>query len=233
MIDSLAQYLAKYLRTETAAVLADWDGQIQAVEPFQIEVYCVLGWRDVTRAVAATRIIERELRRGARAYRDAYGSGGDADGLFSSPEWLLEQLAEFPLPLHANQSGLDLVEVSGPPLALRLAPTTDTQGALTHAGASQVGYTMAAFGKPFTIEWITGRNFRPSDLELATVVEFVSRGRPAFEVTREVELRVEDLEKTYFQSVSSPLPGEHLGFEVHLVIQRVCANHVDVLHAWY
>lgn len=233
IIDSLAEHLAKYLKSETAKLLAAWDGQIHGTEPSQVEVYCILGWRDVTRALSASQIIEREMRRGGRAYRDAYGSGGHADGLLSSPEWLLQQLVEFPQPLHTNQSGLDIIEVAGPPLALRLMPTEDTRDALANAGASQVGYTMAAFGKPFTIEWITGRNFRSSDLDLAAVVEFATLRRPAFEVTNEVGLRADDLEKTYYQSVSSPPPDEHLGFEVHLVVQRVCAPHVDLIHAWY
>ncbi|MEQ7008510.1 hypothetical protein ABN028_20250 [Actinopolymorpha sp. B17G11] len=233
IIDSPAEYLAKYLKSKTAKVLAGWDGQIQAAQPSQVEVYCVLGWRDVTRAISATQVIERGMRRGARAYRDAYGSGGDTDFLFSSPEWLLQQLVEFPPPLHTNHSGLDIIEVSGPPLALHLMPTEDTQSALAHAPASQVGYTMAAFGKPFTIAWITGRDFRPTDLGLATVVGFVTRASPAFEVTKEVGFRADDLQKTYFQSVSSPPPGEHVGFEVHLVVQRVRGTHVDVIHAWY
>ncbi|WP_454778219.1 hypothetical protein [Georgenia muralis] len=233
IIESLAEHLAKYLQSETAKLLAAWDGQIHATEPSQIEVYCILGWRDVTRTVSATQIIERGMRRGGRTYRDVYGSGSAADGLFSSPEWLLQQLAEFPQPLHTNQSGLDIVEASGPPLALRLMPTEDTRDALANAGASQVGYTMAAFGKPFTIEWITGRNFRTSDLDLAAVIEFATGRRPAFEVTNEVGLRADDLEKTYYQSVSSPPHDEHLGFEVHLVVQRVRTTHVDLIHAWY
>lgn len=233
IIDSLGEHLAKYLKSETAKRLAAWDGQIHNTEPSHIELYCLLGWRDVTRAVSATQIIEREMRRGGRAYREAHGSGSAADSLFSSPEWLLKQLAEFPQPLHTNQSGLDIIDVSGPPLALRLMPTRDTRDALANAVASQVGYTMAAFGQPFTIEWITGRGFRPSDLDLAAVLEFASRRRPAFEVTNEVGLRADDLERTYYQSVSSPPTGEHLGFEVHLVVQRVRATHVDLLHAWF
>lgn len=233
IIDSLAEQLAKYLKSETAKQLAAWDGQIQGTEPSQIEVYCILGWHDVTRAVSAIQIIERGMRRGGRAYRDAYGSASAADGLFSSPEWLLQQLAEFPQPLHTNQSGLDIIEVSGPPLALRLMPTEDTRDALANAVASQVGYTMAAFGKPFTIEWITGRGFRSSDLDLAAVIEFATRRRPAFDVTNEVGLRADDLQKTYYQSVSSPPKDEHLGFEVHLVVQRVCTTYVDLIHAWY
>jgi hypothetical protein len=71
IIDSLAEYLAKYLKSETAKLLVGWDEQIHASEASKIEVYCVLGWRDVTRAVSATQLIEREMRRGARAYRDA------------------------------------------------------------------------------------------------------------------------------------------------------------------
>lgn len=229
----MGEHLAKYLKSETAGVLAAWDGQIQGTEPSQIEVYCILGWRDVARAISATQIIERGMRRGGRAYRDAYGSGSAADGLFSSPEWLLQHLAEFPPPLHTNQSGLDIIDVSGPPLALRLVPTEDARDALANAVASQVGYTMAAFGQPFTIKWITGRSFRSSDLDLAAVIEFTARRRPTFELTNEVGLRADDLEKTYYQSVSSPPDDEHLGFEVHLVVQRVCTTHVDLIHAWY
>ena len=45
IIDSLAEHLAKYLKSETAKLLAAWDGQVPAIEPSQIEVYCVLGWR--------------------------------------------------------------------------------------------------------------------------------------------------------------------------------------------
>lgn len=92
---------------------------------------------------------------------------------------------------------------------------------------------MAAFGKPFTVEWITGRNVRFSDLNLAAVVDFVTSARPAFEVTSEVGLRADDLMTTYYQSVSSPSRDEYLGFEVHLVVQRVCTIHVDLIHAWY
>ena len=232
LIDSPAEYLAKYLKTDTAKALGDWDQQIQGDRPSEIEVYCVTGWRDVTRALAASQLIDRAMRRGARAYRNAHGTG-DTASLFSEPAWFLHQLADFPPPLHTNQSGLDLAEVAGPPLALHLTPTEETWSVLAHAVASQVGYTMAAFGKAFTIEWTTGRNFRPSDLALASVASFVGRERPAFEVTSQTGLRAEDLQETYYQTISSPPPGEHIGFEVHLVVQRVCAAHVDVIHAWY
>lgn len=232
LIDSAAEYLAKYLKTDTAKALADWDQQIQGDRPSEIEVYCVSGWRDATRALAASQLIDRAMRRGARAYRDAHGTGG-TDSLFSSPTWFLQHLTDFPPPLHANQSGLNLTEVAGPPLALHLTPRDETWSVLAHAAASQVGYTMAAFGKTFSVEWITGRHFRPSDLALASVASFVERKRPAFEVTRHARLRAEDLQNPHYQSISSPPPSEHLGFEVHLVVQRVCATHVDVIQAWY
>lgn len=232
-IDTLAEHLARYLKSDTATQLAAWDEQIRATQSKQIEVFCVLGWRDVTRAVSATQIIDREMRRGARACRDAYGSASGADGLFSSPAWLLDHLARFPQPLHTSQSGLEIITVTGPPLALHLMPTEASNDALAHSAASLVGSTMAAFGKPFSIQWLSGRNRGSSDLDLAAVVEFVSDGRTPLEVTNEHGLRAEDLRRTYYQAVSSPARGEHLGFEVHLVVQRVCTTHVDLVHAWY
>ena len=233
LIDSRAEYLAKYLKTETAKVLASWDGRTEGSEPNDVRVYCILGWRDITRALSAAQLIEREMRRGAKAYRDAYGSAGGHGSLISSPEWFLQNLGKGPQPVHTNVSGLEIVELAGPPLAFHLKPTTEAFSALDHAIASQVGYTMAGFGQPFTVEWITGRNLRPGDLELASVTRFVERRQPAFEVTSQIELRAEDLDKTYYQAVSRPPEPERLDFQVHLVVQRVCGGQVDLIHASY
>ena len=231
LIDSRAVHLAKYLETGTARRLAEWDAQSAVADPGEIEVYCLLGWRDVTRALSAAKLIESEMRRGARAVLDAYGRPYERGSLPLSPERFLHHLAEFPMPHHTNVSGLDIIEVAGPPLALRLGPTKDTQVALVHAAASVVGYTLAGFGQTFTIEWITGRNLRASDRELSAMTAFMAAGEPAFDVTSRDGIKAEDLEKTYFQPVSSPSVRE-FGSEVHVVVQRVRGGHVQLFHAW-
>ena len=105
------------------------------------------------------------MRRGARAYQDAYGSDSGVSRLFVSPEWPLQRLAEFPRPLHTNQSGLDLVEVAGPPLAPHLLPTEHMQGALSlMLGPRLVGYTMAAFWQAVHHRADRGSQFSPSRL---------------------------------------------------------------------
>ncbi|WP_156971530.1 hypothetical protein [Knoellia sinensis] len=177
-------------------------------------------------------MIEREMRRGARAYRDVFGmSAPNSSG--AALDFFLRKLADAPQPLHTNQSGLELVDVAGPPLAMRLSPTSDTAAVLTHALASVVGYTMAGFGRSFGIRWFAGTNVRSSDQDLRSVVDFVQTNRPAFHVASLREHSAEDLNSTVFQFVSSPTPKKHLGFEVHLVVQRVWRDRVDLVHAWY
>src|SRR5262245_29066103 len=192
LIDSRAVHLAKYLETGTARRLAEWDTESALGDPGGIDVYCVLGWRDVTRALSAAKLIESEIRRGARAVLDAYGRPYERGSLPSSPQRLLRHLAEFPMPHHTNVSGLDIIEVAGPPLALRMGPTKDTQVVLAHAAASMVGYALAGFGQTFTIEWITGRNLRAGDRQLAAITGFAASGDPAFDVTSRDGFRAED-----------------------------------------
>lgn len=228
-----AEHLARYLKSDTATLLAGWDERGPAAEPSRIDLYCIVGWRDVTRAVMATQIIDREMRRGARAYRDAFGSGDSADSLFTSPEWLLRHLAAFPLPLHANQSGLEMVELCGPPLSFHMVPTEDAQRVLAKAPASQVGYTMAAFGRPFAISQIQGRNHRQPDLPLSRVLDLVSPTSAPFDVLSKEDHRADDLLMTDFRSVSKPSKRDHLGFEVHLIVRRLCNDAIDLIHAWY
>jgi hypothetical protein len=231
LIDSRAVHLAKYLETGTARRLAEWDAQSAVADPSGIEAYCVLGWRDITRALSAAKLIESEMRRGARSVLDAYGRPNQRGAVPSSPEPFLPHLAKFPMPQHTNVSALEIIEVAGPPLALRLGPTNDVQAALTHAAASTVGYTLAPFGQEFTIEWITGRNLRAGDRELEAITAFTASGEPAFDVTSRAGVKAVDLEKTYFQPVSSPSVRE-FGFEVHVVVQRLSGNHVQLIHAW-
>ncbi|HET7477074.1 MAG TPA: hypothetical protein VFJ97_13760 [Dermatophilaceae bacterium] len=231
LIDSRAVQLAKYLETGTARRLAEWDAQSAFANLCEIEVYCLLGWRDITRALTAAKLIESEMRRGARAVLDAYGPPNDRGSLPSSPEPFLRHLAKFPMPQHTNVSTLEIIEIAGPPLALRLGPTNDAQAALAHAAASTVGYTLAGFGREFAIEWITGRNLRAGDRELAAITGFTASGEPGFNVTSRDGIRAVDLENTYFQPVSSPFVRE-FGFEVHVVVQRISGDHVQLVHAW-
>lgn len=233
LIDSNAERLAKYLLTETAKILSDWDTYRRNTEPDHVEVYCLLGWQDVTRALAAAQSVERDLRRGARSYRDSYGSHRPTTIRIGAPELLLERLADYPQPLHTNQAGLDVVEVSGPRLALRLQPTEDVRDAVIQAGASLAGYAMASFGKEFFIDRIEGTNLRPVDLSLASVVEFVERSRPPFDLVRAHGHRANDLNRAYFQSVSSPPPEKRIGYEVHLIVQQIWGSKTELIHAWF
>lgn len=143
LIDSRAVYLHKYLNVVTAKRLADWDAQKTLTDVGEIDVYCVLGWRDVTRALSAAKLIDSEIRRGARTVHDAYGPAYERGPRPASPSRFLFHLAEFPMPHHTNVSGLDIIEAVGPPMALRMRPSKDSQVVLAHATASIVGYAMA------------------------------------------------------------------------------------------
>lgn len=229
--DSRAAYLSKYLKTDTARMLATWD---DGAEPSlsRVDVYCILGWVDAARALAAAQLIDREMRRGASAYSLAYGPPHARRATDSNAVRFLQQLGESPSPHHTNRSGLRIADVDGPPMALRLEPTGDVVDALAHAGNSMAGYVLAGFGKRFAVEWFGGHNFQDSDFDLGSARAVVERGYPVFDVTSHGECRSQDLEQSSYQYVSSPPLDQSLGFEVHLVILRAWSDRIDLVHAW-
>ncbi len=121
-----------------------------------------------------------------------------------------------------------MVELCGPPLSFHMVPTEDAQRVLAKAPASQVGYTMAAFGRPFADSQIQGRNHRQPDLPLSRVLDLVSPTSAPFDVLSKEDHRADDLLMTDFRSVSKPSKRDHLGFEVHLIVRRLCNDAIDL-----
>lgn len=219
---------SRYLKTASAKHLLEWDAQIGTAFEDCVDVYFFVGWRDITRSLQAAELLDRELRRGSRAVLDAYGDPGARGLVPFSPSEVLRALETFPQPQHASSGGLDVVAASSSPLAFRLRPTGDTTVLLQHAAASMVGYSMAAFGRPFRVRWTTGHRARKSDLKLSAVRDFARYGAVNFSILEELDLEIKDISLSLFKAVSSP-PALYFGFEVQLVVIRSKGDYLQII----
>jgi hypothetical protein len=106
-------------------------------------------WREIDRASRALQHIDRELRRCARAWSEAYeNSSSERDeSVFTSPSWVLSELAPFPTPVTVAQGRLTVTAaVAAPTLAVLLKPEDEVFAVLAQWPASSLAYALSAFG---------------------------------------------------------------------------------------
>jgi hypothetical protein len=170
---------AAFIRSEVMQQAASWDLQRSREVPGLLAAI-VVSWPEVGRASRALELVDREVRRCARAWEVAYDESGDIrdESVFTSPEWFFASLLRFPTP--AQRGSLKIAAAGSTPLSLLVRPDDEVYGVLSMWPASTAAYVMSAFGSPFAVTMhedcrLEGATFAPPDQALSVLLD-VTRG---------------------------------------------------------
>jgi hypothetical protein len=233
-LDDRGQRAKEFLRSESARRLAAWDGQARRSAEGEIDVYFQLAWRDGARAARAWELLDREIRRCARAldlFVRGHGGGKEQDAVLGSPRWLEQALAQQAAPVASGGSGLILMEVQGPPLTLQLEPQGAARELFAIAPALTLGYVMHVFGVPFHVERLWGSPHPSRNPVLPAVSQFLQSGSVPFEVAGGEQMLADDLTRANLRAISrgSLDPATR---DVRLAVFRTAGGGLDCHQAW-
>jgi hypothetical protein len=140
-----------FLRSDSLAGAAAWD-LCRPEEVPDLRTALVVAWPQVGRAARALELMERELRRCARAWGSAWDESSllQDESVFTAPDWFFQALQRFPKP--TGGTGLEILAAHARPLAVLARPADEVYAALAAWPATCVAYTMSVFNARFSVE---------------------------------------------------------------------------------
>lgn len=118
-----------------------------------MEMTVRMTWPEVGRASRVLETLDREIRRAARAWQQAYveaGSCHDAT-VFTAPERFGRHLSAYPSPSPTATAHLLMREARAKPLEMVLQPIGETFAVLAQWPVGAIAFALSAFGCPITI----------------------------------------------------------------------------------
>lgn len=232
---------AKFVRSHTFARTIHWDQEIEPC-PQDMSIALISHWPEADRSIRAIQLLDREIRRCARALAIVYTKAEEAliPAILDSSELFSEALRGFPRPVHTEAGNLEIVSAEGPNLTLLVEPTEAVWTVMTRWPAATIAYALSSFGMKFTLN--LHRNCR---LEQAGIAE----GDALLPILRDISRGVwrrgdsgisdtwvaDDVEALKFQAVadSHAYGGGRLG-GLHVVVWRTMADgKEDLVHGGF